>query len=359
MNTLYSAYGSNMNAGQMAQRCPGAEAIGVATLPGYRFIINNHGYATVRSDADAETPGVLWRLGPNHESALDRHEGYEKGLYDKCSRTVRDAAGSTVQALVYIDHGNRSVDAPKADYLERVIDGAIEHGLPAEYLAMLRAWPRKRGFKAFNRLINELDREDTARWLIERRDTLVLEALDVVRGEKGARPFAETLRDVVTDKAEESADEYPDNSLVLEAGELALQHASLLRFIRHVESLQHEERLLGVLREPNRHGCIGTEGIIITDDPHRPRAPDDRFIVTKHAPALGALWRSIFIFNGEYDVHPRTCRFPDAFAAVAENDAEECDARTVLVRVLEQVRELATARAAEVRTTLDGLREED
>lgn len=38
---LYFAYGSNMDTGQMAHRCPGARKVGIALLNGYRFIINS------------------------------------------------------------------------------------------------------------------------------------------------------------------------------------------------------------------------------------------------------------------------------------------------------------------------------
>ena len=40
---LYYAYGSNMDMTQMETRCPDAEFIGLATLPQYRFLINERG----------------------------------------------------------------------------------------------------------------------------------------------------------------------------------------------------------------------------------------------------------------------------------------------------------------------------
>jgi len=49
MATLHFAYGSNMDREQMSRRCPGAEYVGAASLPGYRFIINGRGYTTVRT----------------------------------------------------------------------------------------------------------------------------------------------------------------------------------------------------------------------------------------------------------------------------------------------------------------------
>lgn len=55
MRRLYFAYGSNMDeAAQMAERCPGAEVIGLATLPGYRFVINQRGVATLPAGEQLE-----------------------------------------------------------------------------------------------------------------------------------------------------------------------------------------------------------------------------------------------------------------------------------------------------------------
>lgn len=45
----YFAYGSNMDRQQMRGRCPGAVLLGTARLPGYRFIINRAGVASVVS----------------------------------------------------------------------------------------------------------------------------------------------------------------------------------------------------------------------------------------------------------------------------------------------------------------------
>ena len=112
---LYFAYGSNMDAKQMADRCSGAAFAGTAILPGYQFIINQRGYATLRPSAEHETPGVLWELNAEHEAALDSYEGFAYGLYDKCFREV-NARGNRLRALVYIDHRNQRPGPPQVGY---------------------------------------------------------------------------------------------------------------------------------------------------------------------------------------------------------------------------------------------------
>ena len=45
--TLHFAYGSNMSRALMAARCRGAEAVGIAVLAGWRFVINPEGFGSI------------------------------------------------------------------------------------------------------------------------------------------------------------------------------------------------------------------------------------------------------------------------------------------------------------------------
>lgn len=136
---LYFAYGSNMNRDQMDQRCPQAEAIGPAVLTGYRFLINERGYATIQRLAGGVVHGALWRITAECEASLDRYEGVAKGSYGKYVLPVVDEKGITQDALVYIDTRARA-GRPQSGYLERVLSGAVSFGLPADYLNELRSW---------------------------------------------------------------------------------------------------------------------------------------------------------------------------------------------------------------------------
>ncbi|KAK4218939.1 hypothetical protein QBC37DRAFT_478281 [Rhypophila decipiens] len=127
---LYFGYGSNLWHKQMAQRCPGAEFLGIARLSGYQWMINKRGYATIakvdnpssdpgsdsgggggggssstsgsdevdRGDEDEVVEienvdhkntvwGAVWSLTPDDEKALDKDEGvpfvYEKREVDE------------------------------------------------------------------------------------------------------------------------------------------------------------------------------------------------------------------------------------------------------------------------------------
>ena len=81
MMPLYFAFGSNMDAAQMATRCPGAEALGLATLSGHRIVFRGPskkrggGVLSVDPHPPQVVRGVLYDVTDDHMKALDRFEG--------------------------------------------------------------------------------------------------------------------------------------------------------------------------------------------------------------------------------------------------------------------------------------------
>lgn len=139
MSVLYFAFGSNMVATQMAERCPGAQFIGPAVLGDHRFHIGRRGYGTVAPESGAVVHGVLWELSAGDEAALDVYEGVRHGLYRKVSRPVRTADGADHDAMVYVAADPEPGVAVPA-YVEKIVAAAEAHGFPAEYLDELRGW---------------------------------------------------------------------------------------------------------------------------------------------------------------------------------------------------------------------------
>jgi phage replication-related protein YjqB (UPF0714/DUF867 family) len=133
----YFAYGSNLCVEQMARRCPTAVDPRPATLADHDWLINERGVATVEPFDGSEVHGVVWQLTDHDLAVLDSAEGVPV-RYRRDRLTVQTDDGSS-DAWVYIDH-RVEPGPPRPGYLERIIDGAMHHGLPHRWIEFLRRW---------------------------------------------------------------------------------------------------------------------------------------------------------------------------------------------------------------------------
>ncbi|TPG35665.1 poly-gamma-glutamate hydrolase family protein [Mycolicibacterium hodleri] len=133
----YFAYGSNLDVTQMARRCPDATDPRTATLADHDWLINERGVATVEPLVGAQVHGVLWQISDHDLAVLDSAEGVPV-RYRRDRMTVNTDDGPA-EAWVYIDH-RVEPGAPRPGYLERIIDGAVHHGLPPRWLDYLARW---------------------------------------------------------------------------------------------------------------------------------------------------------------------------------------------------------------------------
>ena len=136
--TLYFAYGSNINLGQMAYRCPDASVAGPVTLENYELLFRQGGFATIAPKEGKTVHGLLWSLTRSCERSLDRYEGYPR-FYDKRTVTVRDSEGRPLSVMAYImDERFREPMLPTASYYNSIQEGYRQNGLPAA--ALKKAW---------------------------------------------------------------------------------------------------------------------------------------------------------------------------------------------------------------------------
>lgn len=141
MPSTYFAYGSNLSSERLRGRCRGASRPRPAVLGGHVWLINERGVATIEPAAGHEVHGVVWDLTDADLAALDLAEGVpDRYRRDVC--VVSDADGP-IAAVVYIDPRTEP-GPPREGYLEIVLAGAIEHGLPEHWVDQLRAWDRTR-----------------------------------------------------------------------------------------------------------------------------------------------------------------------------------------------------------------------
>ncbi len=103
----YFAFGSNLDAAQMARRCPGARVVGHARLEAHRLGFagwsptRKGAVATVLPDAGASVMGVLYRLEAEDLGRLDAAEGHP-WFYERRRVRVRAADGRYRAAWTYV-----------------------------------------------------------------------------------------------------------------------------------------------------------------------------------------------------------------------------------------------------------------
>ena len=145
MNQWYFAYGSNLLSEQMVARTgpirTGDEQPRIARLPNYHLAFNMRGddgqfYANIVTPGNGVI-GVAYRCGPEVLEKLDRCErGYERQELE-----VFDDRGVELRAVAYIGRPEQvtAEGRPSAAYLQKIVIGAREHGLPEEYIRALEA----------------------------------------------------------------------------------------------------------------------------------------------------------------------------------------------------------------------------
>ena len=101
-----------------------------------RSVRDGSGKANVRPDPGSEVWGVIYSVPDRSMAELDRGEG--RG-YRRELMSIARADGSTCEAWVYV------ATQPDADpdlrpyswYMKFLVEGAREHGLPADYIQRL------------------------------------------------------------------------------------------------------------------------------------------------------------------------------------------------------------------------------
>jgi hypothetical protein len=135
---LHFAYGSNMSRALMGARCPGATALGTASLERWRFVIGVGGHGSIELSAGAVVHGVLWRLAARDVAAINAYEGIDSGLYIRRILPVRHGA-SLRPALVYILR-RQGRGKPRPAYVQLVVEAAHDWRLPEFHIRSLQRW---------------------------------------------------------------------------------------------------------------------------------------------------------------------------------------------------------------------------
>jgi gamma-glutamylcyclotransferase len=143
----YFAYGSNMNKEQLRSRGARPLSVAVASLPDHRIAF--HGYSktwdggleTVASAPGREVWGVIYTLTLSDADRLDTWQDVRldgTGAYFLFPTRVTATEGKTHPVLMYKKDILGAPQRPSREYLDFIVQGALEHGLPPSYVEGLR-----------------------------------------------------------------------------------------------------------------------------------------------------------------------------------------------------------------------------
>jgi len=132
---------------RLAKRCSSAACRNVASVPGYRFTFSKRsvdlsGKGNILAAAGKTVFGVLFDLDERHLAKLDSLEGVGYG-YDRIDQFQIQMPGSdeALQVITYLAdkaHTDENL-SPYHWYLDLVLAGARQHGLPNEYVQNIEA----------------------------------------------------------------------------------------------------------------------------------------------------------------------------------------------------------------------------
>ena len=150
MAVWYFAYGSNMQTATFRGRrgIEFAEARS-GRLAGWRLVFDKpplvpvgEAFANIIADPEATVLGALYRISEEDLGHIDLTEGVLIGNYQRIPVTVAlHGSAETVEAFTLTCAQSDPTLKPSTRYMALLIEGAIEHGLPADYVDWLRTVP--------------------------------------------------------------------------------------------------------------------------------------------------------------------------------------------------------------------------
>lgn len=145
MGKIYIAYGSNMDAEQMAWRCPDAQIIGTGEIIGWRLMFKGSktgNYATIEPEENFSVPVLVWEISASDEAELDYYEGFPKFYYKREIEVELDD-GRNVTGMAYVMHEERKLGVPSIEYLKKLAAAYEKFGFDMEILQSAAEYSKK------------------------------------------------------------------------------------------------------------------------------------------------------------------------------------------------------------------------
>ena len=125
----------------MARQCPENKFVGLGILRGWKWFIDERGYANITQSSQDLVYGLVYEISPSDEASLDRWEEvpqlYTKEMLGIDLHSVANGERSLVQSLVYVDGRRVEEGEPRKEYIHWMnmgINDAVARGLPRWYI---------------------------------------------------------------------------------------------------------------------------------------------------------------------------------------------------------------------------------
>ena len=145
--TLYAAYGSNLDTGQMKFRCPHSPLVGTGWLSGWRVAFGGESLGwegalpTIVEEPMSQVYVVLYDIPPEDEASLDEWDGANMGVYTKIHVRVSTLDDDQLAWTYVLDDYEGGL--PSASHLAAMADAAEKAGAPDDYVEELRHRPSR------------------------------------------------------------------------------------------------------------------------------------------------------------------------------------------------------------------------
>ena len=142
---FYFGYCTMLEAAEMKRLCPGARALGVYQLSGYRMRFSRFHDEPTQGSCDLEVLdghrlwGVLYEMVGTEYDALDVMAGVDRGYLQRIDVTITNDNGDTRCATTYRSPRPGGAFKPSVAYTRPILAGAGELRLPAAYIQELEA----------------------------------------------------------------------------------------------------------------------------------------------------------------------------------------------------------------------------
>lgn len=146
----YFAYGSNLGVRRLRGRCPNAGRGRPAKLSGWRIVFNKvsmdgSSKANIEPSQSGAVWGAVFEIRGDEKEGLRGAEGHPRH-YEEHSFIV-SCGDEELEAVAYVACPDRVAASPVPPYgwyLEHVLRGAEETGLPADYIEFLSKIPTQK-----------------------------------------------------------------------------------------------------------------------------------------------------------------------------------------------------------------------